>query len=93
VDEDDATEQDSKPFHDDSRSGTSLPGDSSKLRNTTLNQPGDDTEGGRVKVPVNEDYLFDVDIERRELAPVYWLGPVYDVKRGIWFYQGLWYSI
>jgi hypothetical protein len=22
-----------------------------------------------VKVPVNEDFLFDVDIERRELAP------------------------
>ncbi|KAH7356284.1 DDHD domain-containing protein [Pyrenochaeta sp. MPI-SDFR-AT-0127] len=37
------------------------------------------------KVPVNEDYLFDVDIEARELAPAYWLGPVYDVKRGTWF--------
>jgi len=37
------------------------------------------------KVPVNEDYLFDVDIETRELAPSYWLGPVYDVKRGTWF--------
>lgn len=23
-------------------------------------------------VPVNEDYLFDVDVERRELAPAYW---------------------
>jgi hypothetical protein len=39
------------------------------------------------KVPVNEDYLFDVDVERRELAPAYWLGPVYDVRRGTWFYQ------
>lgn len=28
-----------------------------------------------------------VDIERRELAPVYWLGPIYDVRRGSWFYQ------
>ena len=37
------------------------------------------------KVPVNEDYLFDVEIETRELAPSYWLGPVYDVKRGTWF--------
>ncbi|KAL6711634.1 hypothetical protein ACN47E_004568 [Coniothyrium glycines] len=37
------------------------------------------------KVPVNEDYLFDVDIDTRELAPSYWLGPVYDVKRGTWF--------
>ncbi|TKA77786.1 hypothetical protein B0A55_04678, partial [Friedmanniomyces simplex] len=40
-----------------------------------------------VKVPVNEDYLFDVDVKRRELAPAYWLGPVYDVRRGTWFYQ------
>ncbi|KAF2850253.1 DDHD-domain-containing protein [Plenodomus tracheiphilus IPT5] len=38
-----------------------------------------------IKVPVNEDYLFDVDIDTRELAPSYWLGPVYDVKRGTWF--------
>lgn len=40
-----------------------------------------------IKVPVNEDYLFDVDVGRRELAPAYWLGPVYDVRRGTWFYQ------
>lgn len=45
-----------------------------------------DTQDG-TKVPVNEDFLFDVDIEKRELAPVYWLGPVYDVRRGSWFYQ------
>lgn len=29
-------------------------------------------------VLVNEDYLFDVNIPQRELAPVYWLGPVYE---------------
>lgn len=45
-----------------------------------------DAESGTC-VPVNEDYLFDVDIENRELTPVYWLGPVYDVRRGSWFYQ------
>ncbi|KAH0538471.1 hypothetical protein FGG08_004920 [Glutinoglossum americanum] len=56
-------------------------------RNTSINAQDRDNEGGKVKVPVNEDYLFDVDIERRELGPVYWLGPVYDVKRGTWFYQ------
>lgn len=39
------------------------------------------------RVPVNEDFLFDVDVEQRELAPVYWLGPVYEVRRGSWFYQ------
>lgn len=42
-----------------------------------------------IKVPVNEDYLFDVDIEKRELMPAYWLGPVYDVRRGTWFSRGL----
>jgi len=40
-----------------------------------------------IKVPVNEDYLFDVDVENRELMPAYWLGPVYDVRRGTWFFQ------
>lgn len=38
------------------------------------------------KVPVNEDFLFDVHIEKRELEPAYWLGPVYEVRRGSWFY-------
>ncbi|KAF1984318.1 DDHD-domain-containing protein [Aulographum hederae CBS 113979] len=42
---------------------------------------------GKYTVPVNEDYLFDVDVEVRELKPAYWLGPVYDVRRGTWFYQ------
>ncbi|KAL2262895.1 hypothetical protein VTK26DRAFT_9100 [Humicola hyalothermophila] len=43
--------------------------------------------GSSTKVPVNEDFLFDVNIEERELAPVYWEGPVYEVRRGSWFYQ------
>jgi hypothetical protein len=59
-------------------------GDSSgtKLRNSGMENDQ------AVKVPVNEDYLFDVDVERRELSPAYWLGPVYDVRRGTWFNQG-----
>ncbi|GAT30412.1 DDHD domain protein [Aspergillus luchuensis] len=39
------------------------------------------------KVPVNEDSLFDVIIEQRELRPAYWTGPVYEVRRGTWFFQ------
>ncbi|CAG8443107.1 822_t:CDS:10 [Ambispora leptoticha] len=39
-------------------------------------------------VPVNEDYLFEVDIDDRAIYPVYWPGPVYEVRRGTWFYQG-----
>lgn len=50
-----------------------------------------DTEKGvdqnNAKVPVNEDYLYDVDVKRRELAPAYWLGPIYEVRRGTWFFQ------
>ena len=55
--------------------------------NTSIDQATGHEKGGKVKVPVNEDFLFDVDIEARELAPTYWLGPIYDVRRGSWFYQ------
>ncbi|KAG9547211.1 DDHD-domain-containing protein, partial [Aureobasidium melanogenum] len=48
---------------------------------------GLDSHHKSAKVPVNEDYLFDVDVLNRELAPAYWLGPVYEVRRGTWFYQ------
>jgi hypothetical protein len=59
------------------RSSAAAPGNK---ENTSINEAGDlENAGGRVKVPVNEDYLFDVDVERRELAPVYWLGPIYAV--------------
>lgn len=57
------------------------------LLGTKLRQSGEERDRF-VKVPVNEDYLFNVDVENRELAPAYWLGPVYDVRRGTWFYQG-----
>ncbi|RHZ72580.1 hypothetical protein Glove_242g139 [Diversispora epigaea] len=40
------------------------------------------------KVPCNEDYLFEVDIDKRKLSPVYWTGPSYDVRRATWFQQG-----
>ena len=46
------------------------------------------TKAQSTRIPVNEDYLFDVQIEKRELEPAYWLGPVYEVRRGSWFYQG-----
>ncbi|PYH86977.1 DDHD-domain-containing protein [Aspergillus uvarum CBS 121591] len=39
------------------------------------------------KVSVNEDFLFDVNVEYRELAPTYWVGPIYEVRRGTWFFQ------
>ncbi|CAI2162863.1 3987_t:CDS:10 [Funneliformis geosporum] len=39
------------------------------------------------KIPVNEDFLFEVDIEDREIMPVYWSGPIYTVSRATWFLQ------
>ncbi|KAG9293859.1 hypothetical protein G9A89_019197 [Geosiphon pyriformis] len=56
--------------------------DSAALEQVYLsNRPG-------LTVPVNEDYLFEVDIDDREIYPVYWPGPAYEVRRGTWFYQG-----
>ncbi|KAI0100154.1 DDHD domain-containing protein, partial [Nemania sp. FL0031] len=53
---------------------------------TGFDSDADNTLPG-LRVPVNEDFLFDVNIEQRELAPAYWLGPIYEVRRGTWFYQ------
>lgn len=61
--------------------------DTGSNQNTSINDSTSTEKGGLIKVPVNEDFLFDVDIEQRELAPTYWLGPIYDVRRGSWFYQ------
>jgi hypothetical protein len=72
---------------DDSDIGVRLPG-SSKKPTKGIDEAGlDEHTGARVTVPVQEDYLFDVDVERRELLPVYWLGPVYEARRGSWFFQ------
>lgn len=52
-----------------------------------IEEPSGNNKDESVRVPVNEDYLFDVDIDRRELGPAYWVGPVYEVRRGTWFFQ------
>ncbi|KAF4636995.1 hypothetical protein G7Y89_g1091 [Cudoniella acicularis] len=54
--------------------------------NASLNSTSQDESAG-TKVPVHEDYLFDVHIEQRELVPAYWLGPIFQVVRGTWFYD------
>lgn len=43
-------------------------------------------------VPVNEDHLFEVNIKKREINPVYWEGPIFEVRRATWFAQidGAW---
>ena len=55
-------------------------------RDTNEHDAGSNRSARLTRVPVNEDYLFDVVIETRELEPAYWLGPVYEVRRGSWFY-------
>ncbi|KAI1199650.1 DDHD domain-containing protein [Nemania serpens] len=55
-------------------------------QNTGLDGDANSTSSG-LRIPVNEDFLFDVNIEQRELTPAYWLGPIYEVRRGTWFYQ------
>ncbi|CCC13020.1 unnamed protein product [Sordaria macrospora k-hell] len=57
-----------------------------EANNTNLDSTEDEAKD-HTRVPVNEDFLFDVDLDDRELAPVYWEGPVYEVRRGTWFYQ------
>ncbi|SCV05612.1 LANO_0H11320g1_1 [Lachancea nothofagi CBS 11611] len=37
------------------------------------------------QIMVNEDHLFEVDLARKEMKPAYWEGPVYEVRRGLWF--------
>ncbi|KAL8999782.1 MAG: hypothetical protein Q9169_001455 [Polycauliona sp. 2 TL-2023] len=56
-------------------------------RSTTLENEEEKNGSCPSTVPVNEDFLFDVDIDKRELGPAYWYGPIYDVRRGSWFYQ------
>lgn len=36
-------------------------------------------------VEVKEDRLFQVDVKKFCLSPVFWEGPVYEVRRGTWF--------
>lgn len=54
-------------------------GNAGLKKNTSIDESSNPEKGGYIKVPVNEDYLFDVDVEKRELAPTYWLGSIYDV--------------
>lgn len=45
-----------------------------------------ETEGSNI-VSVKEDGLFQCLLKEREMGPVYWDGPTYDIRRGTWFYD------
>lgn len=42
---------------------------------------------GNSAVEVKEDRLFEVNIKKSTLSPIYWDGPIYEVRRGTWFDQ------
>lgn len=65
--------------------GTSTPPKRHDTNANTSIDPGKHNRVPAVKVAVNEDYLFDVEVKRRELGPAYWVGPIYEVRRGTWF--------
>lgn len=50
-----------------------------------LHDDGELKETDKYKVPVNEDYLFEVDLLEKKMYPVYWEGAVYEIRRGLWF--------
>ncbi|KAH8786167.1 DDHD domain-containing protein [Hyaloscypha finlandica] len=88
ADEYDDPSQDLRSKGEDDASGGQSPSAAGTKTNTSINEAGNEEgAGGNIRVPVHEDFLFDVDIEQRELAPVFWLGPIYEVRRGSWFFQ------
>lgn len=76
-----AREQERRSFEDDAAGDLGISTDDVRS-DVKMRRTADEDDIAAVKVPVNEDFLFDVDVERRELAPAYWLGPVYDCRRG-----------
>jgi hypothetical protein len=43
-------------------------------------------QAGRQNLTVKEDGLFTVELAKREFRPTYWDGPIYEVRRGTWYY-------
>lgn len=51
----------------------------------SLNKSNQEVDAEQFKIPVNEDYLFEVDLKDRKMYPVYWDGAVYEIRRGLWY--------
>ncbi|RCK55507.1 hypothetical protein Cantr_03922 [Candida viswanathii] len=52
--------------------------DSFNLENTFQKSPDS-------KIPVSEDKLFEADLSCMEMFPIFWEGPRYEIRRGLWF--------
>lgn len=61
--------------------------DSSKLR-TAYEEYLSSSDESKHSVMVSEDKLFCVNFKKMELKPIYWDGPSYEVRRGLWFKSG-----
>lgn len=89
ADAEDLADERSRTWDDAGGDSSSMPKDASPMK---THRPSrslahlNDGDTPSPRVAVNEDYLFDVNIKERELGPAYWLGPVYAVRRGTWFY-------
>ncbi|KAI8909093.1 DDHD domain-containing protein [Gorgonomyces haynaldii] len=62
------------------------------VKTPTIWEPFSDEDSERIEakshegnVPVLEDYLYEVNVQKLEVGPIYWDGPFYEVRRGIWF--------
>lgn len=60
-------------------------GDSNKIEAAFCSSRGGSSGNSTSKVSVNEDQLFEIDINSRLMAPIYWEGPIYAIRKGLWF--------
>ena len=56
-----------------------------KRYRTLLGSTGDSQQTSSPAVQVGEDDLYTVDVRNFTIAPTYWKGPTYEVRRGLWF--------
>lgn len=58
--------------------------DSLNLEKTYQDSPNSNYNS---KLEINEDKLFEADLSSMEIYPIYWDGPRYEIRRGLWFTQ------
>ena len=63
-----------------------MPSEKQAVPTYRLTDPDEPEEQRRFRVPVLEDHLFDVDMERMIMYPALWAGYDQQVVRATWFY-------
>jgi hypothetical protein len=59
--------------------------DSALLEQAFLDFKSNPKIASPIALPYALDGLFEVNISTREVYPIYWDGPIFEVRRGIWF--------